>query len=145
VKGAFVVDASVTLKLLIEEPGTQEAKRFFGRLTEADPPLLYVPDLIYIECANIVWKYVSRHNYASGQAQKALETLTYLALEAYPTQHLFQEAFKLSCRHAISSYDACYLALAQRVPCPLVTEDAALIRKVRPHVSVPLYPLVEVV
>lgn len=141
---SFVVDASTTLKLLIEEPGSAEARLFFGRLSDPDPPALYVPDLLYIECANTVWKYVWRHGYATRAAHAALKALADLNLQAVPTRQLFQEAFQLSTRHKISAYDACYLALAQRFRCPLVTEDSKLIRQVSLRTSTPLLSLVEV-
>ncbi len=140
---SFVVDASATLKLLIEEPGSAEARFFFSRLGDPEPPALYVPDLLYVECANTVWKYVWRYGYATRAAHAALEALADLSLQAVPTQHLFQEAFRLSARHKISAYDACYLALAQRLRCPLVTEDLKLIRQISIRTSTPLFSLSE--
>lgn len=141
----FVVDASATLKILVEEAGSEHARLFFGRLASANPPLIHVPDLLYIECANIVWKYVTYHRYAPQSAQTALTALGALAFQVIPTYDLFQEAFSLSVRHRISAYDASYLALAHRFRCPLVTEDKDLIRKIRPDRTVPLYSLAEVV
>lgn len=131
-KDLFVVDASSTAKLLIEEPGTEYARLFFGRLAGSDPPLLYAPDLLYIECANIVRKYVAHHGFEPRRAHAALTTLKDLALQAIPTRNLFQEALSLSLRYQVSAYDASYLALAEGLRCPLITEDAGLSRKVRP-------------
>lgn len=140
-----MVDASATIKLLIEEPGSEHARRFFSHLADPEPPILYTPDLLYVECANTVWKYVSRYHYAPRSARAALHALAALALQAVPTQHLFQEALQLSIRTRISAYDACYLALAQQIACPLVTEDVDLIRRIRPHVKIPLHLLSEAV
>ena len=141
----FVVDASSTMKLLVEEAESQQARLFFGRLENPQPPLLYAPDLLYIECANAVWKYVAHHGYSAQQAQTALTALGHLALHAVQTQYLFQEAFRLSLRLRITCYDACYLALAERLRCPLITQDVDLIRQVRPHIHVSLHPLAEIV
>ena len=141
---SFVVDASVTLKLLVEEPGSAEARLFFGRLNEPEPPVLYAPDLLYVECANTVWKYVWRYGYAARSAQAALKALADLSLQSVPTQQLFQEAFRLSARHKISAYDACYLALAQQFHCPLVTEDFELIRRVSGRTDSPIFPLADI-
>ena len=142
---AFVVDASATLKILIEEAGSEQARLFFGRLASENPSLIHVPDLLYIECANIVWKYVSYHRYAPQSAQAALTALGALAFQVIPTVDLFQDAFSLSVRHRISAYDASYVALARRLRCPLVTENKDLIRRVRSDRTVPLYSLAEVV
>lgn len=141
---AFVVDASATLKLLVEEPGTEDARRFFARLADLEPPVLYVPDLLYVECANTLWKYVIRDQDTPGRAQAALQALAELALQAIPTQLLVQPAFRLGTRYRISVYDACYLALAERLRCPLVTEDLDLIRRARAHAAVPLYRLLDI-
>lgn len=141
---AFVVDASATLKLFIEEPGTEQARRFFGALTAPAPPVLYAPDLLYAECANTLWKCVSRYRYPLRHAQAALHALDALTLQAIPTQLLVQSAFRLSVRYRISVYDACYLALAERLRCPLVTEDLDLIRRTHAHASVPLRRLSDV-
>ena len=141
---SFVVDASVALKLLVEEPGSAQARLFFGQLDSPEPPAFYVPDLLYVECANTIWKYVWRHHYAARAAQAALAALAALNLQAVPTQHLFQDAFRLSVRHRISAYDACYLALAQRLRCPLVTEDLDLVGKIHAHASTVLFALADV-
>ncbi|MBI3318232.1 MAG: type II toxin-antitoxin system VapC family toxin [Candidatus Omnitrophica bacterium] len=143
--GSFVVDASATLKLLVEEAGTDYARIFFGHLKGPKAPVFYAPDLLYVECANTLWKYVVHHRTPSRQAQGALETLMELDLEVIPAQLIIQEALLLGIRCHISVYDACYLALAQQCRSPLVTEDLDLIRKVGPHVNVPLHTLAEAV
>ncbi len=53
-----VVDASVAVKLYLAEPLAAEAAALFALLV--DPAnVFHVPDLFYIECANIFWKYAS--------------------------------------------------------------------------------------
>ena len=39
------------------------------------------------------------------------------------------DALPIALTHAISAYDACYVALAQRLSVPFVTADQALVRK----------------
>lgn len=142
-KRRFVVDASSALKLFVEEQGTEEARLFFGRLVEAEPPHLVVPDLFYIECANAIWKYVFRHDYPAESAKAALDTLGHLTMESVATRQLFLEAFFLSLKFQISAYDGCYVALAQKLGCGLVTEDLGLIHRMKPHVQIPLHTLAE--
>ena len=56
-----VVDASVGIKLFVDEPLSEQAHHLFEKLV-LDPPVeLYVPDLFFIECTNILWKYTHRY------------------------------------------------------------------------------------
>ena len=56
----YVVDASVGIKLFVEEEFSEQAHALFSCLA-ADPPAeLYVPDLFYIECTNILLKYTTQ-------------------------------------------------------------------------------------
>ncbi len=56
----YVVDASVRIKLFVDEEISEQSLALFSHLA-ADPPAeLYVPDLFYIDCSNIPLKY-TRH------------------------------------------------------------------------------------
>jgi len=46
-----------------------------------------------------------------------------------PTFALMPDALDLALTHAISAYDACYVALASRLGRPLVTADQRLVQK----------------
>ena len=59
-----VVDASVGIKLFLVEPLADRADLLFTSLTMTPPARLYVPDLFYVECTNILWKYVRRFGYS---------------------------------------------------------------------------------
>jgi len=51
---AYVVDASVAIKLFVDEQFSERADALFAHLA-SDPPIhLYVPDLLFVECANIL-------------------------------------------------------------------------------------------
>ena len=58
-----VVDANVCVKVFVVEPLTAEATDLFSHLTDENPPQFYVPDLFFIECANILWKYAVQYGY----------------------------------------------------------------------------------
>ena len=55
-----VIDASVGIKLFINEPFSDIAHALFEKLTEDPPAEFIVPDLFYIECTNILLKYMRR-------------------------------------------------------------------------------------
>jgi len=125
-----VVDASVTILLFVDEPESPNAWKLFWRLTEPDPPTFFAPDLMYIECANILWKYTRRSGYDARQAQENLEDLAQLEIESVPTRELSVRAYELAQREGVTAYDACYVVLAQELDCPLITLDKSLVQKI---------------
>lgn len=82
-----------------------------------------MPDLFYAECADILWRYVRRMDLGAEEARRGLERLSALALLPVPGQEVIAEALDLAVRHEITSYDACYVAVAQGEQVPLVTAD----------------------
>jgi predicted nucleic acid-binding protein len=81
----------------------------------------------FIECTNILWKYVRRFDYPADKASKNLMNLEKLALQRIPTSDLMVGALDIAVSYTISAYDACYVAHAQRLNVPLVTADEKLI------------------
>ena len=124
-----VVDASVGIKLFLQESLSDRADALFANLTEAPPARLYVPDLFYIECANILWKYTWRFDYPLESAQQDAADLAQLPLQVVSTADLIESALALATTQGITAYDAAYVALAQRLSLPLVTADEALVRR----------------
>jgi predicted nucleic acid-binding protein len=123
-----VVDASVGIKLFVADPLSDRADALFAHLAADPPAQFYVPDLFYIECANILWKYVRWAGYSVVKAHKDLEHLDELALRSVPTADLTTSALSIAAKHNVTAYDACYVALAQRMESPFVTADAKLAR-----------------
>jgi predicted nucleic acid-binding protein len=126
---AAVIDASVGIKLFVPEDGSQQADRLFDRLSEDPPASFFVPDLFFIECTNILWKYVRRFGYPVENARQDIGDLQSLALHGIPTAGLASEALELALALDITAYDASYAALARRLELPLVTADNPLAQK----------------
>jgi predicted nucleic acid-binding protein len=124
-----VVDASVGIKLLLVEPLSDRVDTLFAHLTDGPPSRFYVPDLFFIECANIMWKYVRRFGYPAAVAKQDIIDLTRLPLRVISTAALAEAALELSVQHGSTAYDSAYVALAQRLSLPLVTADEALARR----------------
>lgn len=123
-----VVDASVGIKLFLVEPLSDEAHALFAGLTSDLPARLHVPDLFYIECTNILWKYVKRFGLSHEDARFFVQQLGQLSLLASPTQALAGEALDIALAYDITAYEATYVALAQQLDLPLITADARLVR-----------------
>jgi predicted nucleic acid-binding protein len=124
----YVVDASVGIKLVVPEAGSEHAERLFARLLDTQPITLLVPDLFYIECANVLCKKVRRQEVSAEKALQALATLDALALPTTAGAQLLMDAYQIATRLGIWAYDACYLALSQQAGVPLITADERLVR-----------------
>jgi predicted nucleic acid-binding protein len=124
-----VVDASVGIKLFIEEEYSSLVQALFEQLSVDAPDSLFVPDLFFIECANIFWKKVQRGEYRAARAHQDLANLSALELPALPSSELMPRAFQLAIAYTITACDACYLAAAEALALPLVTADARLVEK----------------
>jgi predicted nucleic acid-binding protein len=124
-----VVDASVGIKLFLAEPLSDRVDALFDHLSDALPARLYVPDLFFVECANILWKYVRRYGYPQEAAQQDVADLVRLPVRSVPTAVLAESALGLAMSWEITAYDAIYAALAEQLSLPLVTADEALVRK----------------
>ena len=124
-----VVDASVGIKLFLVEPLADRADTLFASLTATPPGRLYVPDLFYVECTNVLWKYVRRFGYSPEVARQDVADLVRLPLQVASTADLAEAALALALEYGATAYDAAYAALAQELSLPLVTADEALVRR----------------
>lgn len=127
--GDCVVDASVGIKLFLREPLSDAAHVLFTHLAEDPTARFFVPDLFFVECANILWKYVRRFGYPAADAKQAIADLVTLPLEQVPTAALVEDALALALETGCTAYDGVYAALARRLALPLITADEALVRR----------------
>ena len=121
-----VLDASVGIKLFVEEEFSDKVQRLFSKLAEDPQAEIHVPDLFYIECANILLKYTRRYKRPLEDSLKDIKDLSDLALKSTSTSELIEEALDLAHEKNLTAYDACYAVLARRLALPLVTADAPL-------------------
>lgn len=122
-----VVDASVGIKKFIIEPLTPKVDQLFAHFTDPDASI-YIPDLFYIECTNIAWKYIRAGTYSLTEAQTNLTSFKALNFRTISTADLMLDALAISSAHTISAYDACYVALSQQINAPLLTQDQKLVK-----------------
>ena len=121
----LVVDASVAIKWVVDEPGTTEALALRRRR-------LVAPDLFIPECANILWKKVRRHELTEAEAILAARLLERSDVELEPMRRLLQRATALAIALDRPAYDCTYLALAEALSCDMATADERLCRKTLP-------------
>lgn len=121
---AAVVDASVAVKWVVEETDSNPARSLAGASLEA-------PDLLLVECANILWKKVRIGDLTRQDARGCLDVLVQAPVNFTADRELLAPAMDISfeLRHPI--YDCLYLALAIRREIPLVTADERLTNAAR--------------
>jgi predicted nucleic acid-binding protein len=123
-----VVDASVLIKYFVPESYSDLSQSLIIRLLGEDDGLT-IPDLAFIECTNILWKKVRRGDLAPSDAEQILADLAATQITAVSTSELMARAFAIGHALDITAYDACYVALGERLAIPLVTADDRLAAK----------------
>ncbi len=121
-----VIDANIAIKQFINDPLTEKTYQLFTHL-DCDPSArFFVPDLFYIECANVLRKYVRANLYPADSVESDLTDLKALRLISIPTKALIVEAAQISAEYDVSAYDASYVALSHQAQVPLLTLDKRL-------------------
>jgi predicted nucleic acid-binding protein len=85
---------------------------------------LYAPELIDIEYASALRRFVSRQELSVVNADKYVKTLAHAPIRRSRHLPLLPRIWEL--RENISAYDAAYVALAERLRAPLITADFRL-------------------
>ena len=117
----LVVDASVLAPVVLEDgdDGDRMRARLRGERVVA-------PDLAKLEAASVIRRVLASGAVDQARADQAVADLVDLPVLVFPTSPLLQRAWAL--RDNITMYDACYVALAEALACPLLTSDARLAR-----------------
>jgi len=124
----WVVDANIVAKLFLTEEFSDTAHELFRNLAGVRKRF-FVPDLLFVECANIFWKHVRRFGFPADEARERLQDLRSLDLRSVSSTALLADALDLALEFGISAYDASYVALARDLSAPLITADRKLIGK----------------
>ncbi len=114
-----VIDASVAVKWLAPEPDSPLAEALL------DDELI-VPDLMFAEVGNILWKKQLRGEMTDDATQFGARFLLQVPMQVHDSAGLLVDALALAQQLQHPAYDCFYLALAQRVDAPLVTADRRL-------------------
>lgn len=127
---AFVADASVALKWVLQEPDSHLAEALLR--TEVD---LLVPDFWLGEATNVLWLQVRRRLLSPDEARDGLALLRDL-VEPTPTVDLALHAVALEIGMMVnhSPYDTMYLAFAVATGASgVVVSDRPFVRDMQSH------------
>jgi predicted nucleic acid-binding protein len=123
-----VADASVLIKLFLQEQDSDLAAALFATPSTAHL-VRAVPDLVYLECANVLRTRVHRGLLTVAEAGAVAAQLSALPLAWYPTPPLLSDILGHAIGRQISAYDAAYVTLADALHLPLITADVTLAGK----------------
>jgi len=113
-----VVDASALGALIFAEPEAKDVEK------ELSGARLIAPSLIQYELASICLKKIHNHPSKTSQLITAYRMAGRLSIETITIEHI--EVIELAARTQLTTYDACYLWLAQKACANLVTLDKRL-------------------
>jgi predicted nucleic acid-binding protein len=117
----IVVDASCVVEVLLR---TETADSIESRWRREGS--LHAPEVIDLEVLQVVRRLVGQREVSEDRAILAIVMLDRLALRRWSHGPLRPRVWAL--RKNLTAYDAAYVALAERLACPLITRDRRLVR-----------------
>jgi predicted nucleic acid-binding protein len=112
-----IVDASVAIKWVILEDGSAAANRL---ISEEE---LAAPDLLFVECANVLRTKAKRGDLTPAVARQGLALIDAMPIRSIPIRQHVGAAHVLALELDRSAYDALYLAVGLAERATLVTAD----------------------
>ncbi len=126
------VDANLVILLLSRGTLALQIRELWNQWLELNYTIV-APTLIYYELSNALHRSAIAGQIAPEEADQVLAEATNLNIRLYGDAQLHQEALSLARSLRLSAtYDAHYLALAQRLKCEFWTADKRLFNSVQP-------------
>jgi len=129
------IDASFALKLVLFEPGSEEAHDLWESWLGSDL-LVIAPLLLFFEATSVIRNHVHRELISEKAGREALEALQGLSIRAVHSEELHLRAWEIATRfNRPTAYDSYYLAVANAASCDLWTADRRLYHAVGEELS----------
>lgn len=125
----WVLDASVLVKAVLEEPGSQHTDAIWVLETRCLAPVAAIP-----ESVNAILKKLRAGHLSEPLAHGAARELAALPVD-YAPLHGFESValFEAARAGGLTAHDAVYLLLAEQRDARLVTADSRLLRGAKPN------------
>lgn len=124
--GTHCIDANVVVRALLD-PDFPAVQEVWAELTAADADLI-APRLLRYELVNVMHRQRCAGRLSADAAADGLARLLNLPIGLHDDLRLHQRALELAGEHRLgATYDAHYLALAERYGVPLWTCDRRLV------------------
>jgi len=125
----YVLDASVALKWVLNEPDAAKARQLRDDFRNAAHELI-APDSFTLEIAHALTK-AQRRKLVPDAWRLWLDVMTTVP-HLFPSLPLTPRAIQIATKARIGVCDCLYVALAEREGCEMVTTDARLLNNLKP-------------
>lgn len=129
----IVVDASVALKWVVSEVGSDEAEALLVDRS-AHRSSLSAPEHLLGEVGNGLRKRVAQGVLSPEDAVSALDAVAALGLEFVGGQERWLRSLRAALDWGVTTYDALYVLLALDLDAELITADRRLVESARSRV-----------
>lgn len=132
-----MVDASVAVKWVLSGEAYEENATKFKDNQLSENAEMFAPSLMIHEVANSLWKAIKLKRITQEDAFRAMKDLGDLQInlqEQYWTE--VSREFAIAIKLDITTYDAAYLALSEKMNAPVITADDKLYEKAKGHFKV---------
>jgi len=127
-----VVDASVVIKWVLSGEAYEENAAKFKDNQLSENAEMFAPSLMIYEVANSLWKAIKLKRITQEDAFRAMKDMGDLQInlqEQYWTEA--SREFGIAIKLDITTYDAAYLALSEKMNAPVITADDKLYEKAK--------------
>ncbi|MCS6938258.1 MAG: type II toxin-antitoxin system VapC family toxin [Roseiflexaceae bacterium] len=125
------LDASFLLRMLLDK-ATGPLADTLWETWHREERRLVAPTLLYYEVASALHRYAVHRRLSSAEAETLLDLALRLDIELVGDSELHRRALQLAGAFSLpATYDAHYLALAERLGAEFWTADARLVRAVQ--------------
>jgi predicted nucleic acid-binding protein len=113
----LIVDASIAVKWLLDEEGSEQARK------AVQGHDLAAPAFLRLEVFHVVWRRTRRGDATTAQLHGTLPTLNKIIGSFERDEPLIARAADIAVAHTLAIYDCLYLALALQHQAALITAD----------------------
>lgn len=117
----FILDASIVVQHFIVDSNTNYVDALFEEMGNTITG--YLPEFCLVECTNVLWKQTRFNNVPLTTTLQHAKDLRALDLIVVSVINLMPRALEIGIKHQLAVYDSVYIAIAEQLNYPLITDD----------------------